>query len=345
MYVYKQNLLKVTLERRKQADMAAIERQFTTFGKLEDFHTLGVMACGSIAVVKLVRNPLDNRVWALKKVRKDTVVENKRIPNIQNERHIMYKLHSPFTVSLGRTYQDEQNVYFLMEPCLGGDMLTLLRKYKTLTEQQAKFYAVCAIEGLTYLHNLRTIYRNLKPENMVINSRGYLKLADFGFSKKIDTKTFTFCGTPEYIPPETLVGQGQDFAADFWTLGCFIYEMLAGSPPFRNENTQQLFRSIIMSKPKFPPNFTKEAKDLIKKLLCKDPSSRLGNTVGGSEAILKHKWFRGFAVGQVQNQCMDAPIKPTIDSDADLSNFPNQKINSYHTREYKEVDTSWAEKF
>ena len=112
---------------------------------------------------------------------------------------VMLKLHSPFLVNLGTTYQDKEKIYFLLEPCLGGDMLSLLKNRGTLKENDAKFYAACVLEGLSYLHSIQIIYRDLKPENLVIDRRGYIKLADFGFSKKIKNKTFTFCGTPDYI--------------------------------------------------------------------------------------------------------------------------------------------------
>merc|ERR1719203_65504 len=170
-------------------------------------------------------------------------------------------------VNLYRTYKDAYRVYFLLDACLGGELFTILRKKRYFSEKSTKIYAGCVIEGFEYMHSRDIIYRDLKPENLVLERNGYLKITDFGFAKEVEGKTFTLCGTPDYLAPEIVTGQGHGKGVDWWTLGILVYEMLASFPPFYDENTLETYRKIIKCRLKFPRYFSPPARDIIKSLL------------------------------------------------------------------------------
>eukprot|EP00494_Astrolonche_serrata_P031096 UN31365 len=157
----------------------------------------------------------------------------------------MERLSNKFLVNLIQTYQDAKRIYFLLEVCLGGELFTILRRRRYFNEETSQFYAGCVIEGFEYLHGRNIIYRDLKPENLVLGSDGYLKITDFGFAKEVADKTFTLCGTPDYLAPEIVTGQGHGKGVDWWTLGILIYEMLASFPPFYDEVPIETYRKII----------------------------------------------------------------------------------------------------
>merc|ERR1711972_1242575 len=160
-------------------------------------------------------------------------------------------LDNPFLVNLRATYKDEYRVYFLLEACLGGELFTILRKMRSFDEATARFYCVMLVEAFDYMHERDIIYRDLKPENLVLTRDGYLKVTDFGFAKVVPNKTFTLCGTPDYLAPEIVTGQGHGKGVDWWTLGILIYEMLASFPPFFDDEPMMTYRKIIQGKFEF----------------------------------------------------------------------------------------------
>eukprot|EP00494_Astrolonche_serrata_P027337 UN27600 len=179
----------------------------------------------------------------------------------------MEMMHHEFLVNLIATYKDRLRVYFLLDVCLGGELFTLLRKRRYFDEPVSQFYAACVVEAFDYMHSKSIIYRDLKPENLVLDSSGYLKVTDFGFAKKVEDKTFTLCGTPDYLAPEIVTGQGHGKGVDWWTLGILIYEMLASFPPFFHDEPIETYKKIIKCRIKFPRYFSGESKELIKGLL------------------------------------------------------------------------------
>ena len=220
--------------------------------KLEEFSTNGILGRGAFGTVKLVTDPHTSKSYALKAIRKNQVVELGQQTHILNEKKVMQMLDNPFLVNLRATYKDEFRVYFLLEVCLGGELFTILRKVRMFDEPSAKFYAACVVEAFDYMHERDIIYRDLKPENLVLNKDGYLKVTDFGFAKVVPNKTFTLCGTPDYLAPEIVTGQGHGKGVDWWTLGILIYEMLASFPPFFDDEPMMTYRKIIQGKFKFP---------------------------------------------------------------------------------------------
>lgn len=160
----------------------------------------------------------------------------------------MAECSSPFIVRLHTTFKDQLNLYMLMEVCLGGELWTLLRDRGHFDDNMTRFYVGCVLVAFEYLHSRNIIYRDLKPENMLLDEHGYVKLTDFGFAKKLlpaGRKTWTFCGTPEYVAPEIILNKGHDYAADYWSLGVLMFELLTGSPPFSGPDPMKTYNIIL----------------------------------------------------------------------------------------------------
>lgn len=289
--------------------------------KLEEFETIGILGRGAFGTVKLVQDPHSKKSFALKAIRKNQVVELGQQTHILNEKKVMQMLNNPFLVNLRATYKDQYRVYFLLEVCLGGELFTILRKMRSFDEMTAKFYASCVVEAFDYMHERDIIYRDLKPENLVLTSSGYLKVTDFGFAKIVPNKTFTLCGTPDYLAPEIVTGQGHGKGVDWWTLGILIYEMLASFPPFFDDEPMMTYRKIIQGKFKFPRYLSAESKDLISKFLKPKATKRLGVIKGGATLIRSHPWFKDFRWTALKEQSLKPPIKNKVKHTKDLSNF------------------------
>jgi len=293
--------------------------------ELSELKTVGVLGKGAFGLVSLVIDPHTNRPYALKAIKKHQIVELGQQAHIISEKRVMEKMYNKFLVNLHRTYKDTLRVYFVLDVCLGGELFTILRQRRYFDEPTAKFYTSCVVEAFAYMHSKDIIYRDLKPENLVLDNKGYLKVTDFGFAKEVTDKTFTLCGTPDYLAPEIVTGQGHGRAVDWWTLGVLIYEMLASFPPFFDDEPIETYRKIIRGRVKFPRYFTPEARDLIRGLLRNKPVKRLGILKGGADNIRKHGWFYGFNWDKLYKGTLTAPIINKVRNNKDLSNFTNSE--------------------
>ena len=209
----------------------------------------------------------------------------------------------------------------------GGELFQHLRQSKYFPEEKAKFYAAIIGLSLEYLHKKGIIYRDIKPENILLDEDGYLKLIDFGMAKilKDDEVTNSFCGTPEYLAPEIITGEGHNRMADWWSYGTLIYEMLFGIPPFFCENMEKMYELITKSDLRFPKKLkiSDEAKDFLGRLLTKDQKERFGIN-GGFEEIKKHPFFNGIDFKSLEEKKIPAPFKPVIKDALDVSNFDEE---------------------
>lgn len=218
--------------------------------------------------------------------------------------------------------QDDKHIYFLLEVLLGGELFKFLRAETQFPESWSRFFSASVLLAFCDLHERKIAYRDLKPENLVMDSNGFLKLVDFGLAKKVDSgKTWTLCGTPDYLAPEVILNEGHDWAVDYWALGVLIYEMTAGSPPFYADDPMEVYEKILSGHVSIPNHFSRSLADLVKKLLRTYQSKRLGRTKGGTAAIMKHKWFSGFDWNALMKKEMDVPIKPEVKNMEDISNF------------------------
>ncbi|KAK2587909.1 hypothetical protein KPH14_004002 [Odynerus spinipes] len=293
-----------------------------TLFDLETRGTLGVGGFGRVELVTLKSDP--DKSFALKKLKKKVMVDQQQQEHVLNEKHIMQACDSPFICKLYQTYKDSKYVYFLMEVCLGGDVWTTLQKRRFFDDATAQFMVGCVVEALDHLHSLNIVYRDLKPENLMLDARGYLKLVDFGFSKKIGPdKTWTFAGTPEYVAPEIILNKGHDRAVDYWALGILTHELLVGKPPFRATDHMTTYNKILkgVEVVGIPSIVNKNANNFIKKLLRHSASERLGYQRNGIQDIRDHKWFSSFNWQALQRLALPAPIVPTVRSRIDTRNF------------------------
>ncbi|KAF7660814.1 hypothetical protein LDENG_00273860 [Lucifuga dentata] len=307
---------------------AKLEAEAIFFSKvsLSDFNiicTLGVGGFSRVELVQLRSDPL--RSFALKVLKKHHILDTSQQGHILSERRIMMEAHNPFIVRLYRTFRDSKYLYILLEACLGGELWSLLRDRGSFDDGSTRFYAGCVIEALAFLHSRGIIYRDLKPENIILDQRGYAKLVDFGFAKKVGLgkKTWTFCGTPEYVAPEIILNKGHDSSADCWSLGILVFELMSGSPPFSESDPMKTYNVILrgIDMVEFPKKINKSAANLIKRLCRDNPSERLGNQKNGVKDIQKHKWFEGFNWEGLHQGTIDSPFTPTVDGPLDSSNF------------------------
>jgi len=282
--------------------------------------TLGV---GSFGRVKFAKYKQDGKMYAVKFMKKHEIIKLKQVDHINNEKRLMAQIDYPFVVNMMGYTKDDRFVYIIMECITGGELFTHLRRARKFSDEQSKFYAAQTAGAFAHIHNKNIIHRDLKPENILMCSTGYSKLTDFGFAKIIEpgTRTYTLCGTPEYIAPEVLLNKGHGKPVDWWTLGILIYEMIVGQPPFCDEDPMGIYQKILAGKIYFPKYFDKNAKALVKKLLTADLSKRYGNLKDGADDILKHKWFSSIDWDKLEKLELPAPYKPTMKDDQDTSNF------------------------
>jgi len=203
-------------------------------------------------------------------------------------------------------------VYFLLEYVVGGEMFEHLRRLQRFSNETAKFYAAEIVATLERLHLLNVVYRDLKPENVLIDQDGHIKMIDFGFAKIVSDRTWTLCGTPEYLAPELIQSKGHDKAVDWWALGVFIFEMLAGYPPFFDDNPVRIYEKILCGDLTFPTFFESSAKDLIGRLLVIDRTKRLGNLKHGADGVKNHPWFKDVDWRMVYEKHLKPPFIPTV---------------------------------
>ncbi|XP_013790560.1 cGMP-dependent protein kinase, isozyme 2 forms cD4/T1/T3A/T3B-like isoform X1 [Limulus polyphemus] len=292
--------------------------------------TLGIGGFGRVELVQISHNP--SRSFALKVMKKAQIVETRQQQHILSEKIIMEEANCDFIVKLYKTFKDSKYLYMLMESCLGGELWTILRDRGIFDDVTTRFYTACVVEAFDYLHSRLIIYRDLKPENMLLDIKGYVKLVDFGFAKKLTTgrKTWTFCGTPEYVAPEVILNRGHDISADYWSLGVLMFELLTGTPPFTGPDPMRTYNIILkgIDAVEFPRLISRNAMALIKKLCRDNPAERLGYQSGGIKDIQKHKWFDGFNWEGLRDHSLQPPILPQIRNASDTSNFDQYPPNN-----------------
>lgn len=295
--------------------------------RFQDLTHLAVLGSGTFGRVTLVQDKATKQVYALKAMLKSEIVAHKQQSNVLNEKNVMMACNNPFILRLYQTFKDPKKLYMLLEFIQGGELFSVLHKANSdgVPDYHAKFYAIGVTNALAYLHAKDIAYRDMKPENCLIDKDGYPKLVDFGFAKVITGKSFTLCGTPEYLAPELVLGRGHNKAVDYWALGILIFEMEAGYSPYSDQsgNMDQVVicKNIVNGQLRFPPQYNADCKDLVKKLLTREVANRLGNLKGGAEDIKQHKWFSGVDAEAYYKKTIRAPWIPSVKSPTDTSQF------------------------
>ena len=291
---------------------------------LELKKTLGIGAFGRIRLAKVKSNKGGENIqtFALKCLSKKSINENGLQDHVLNEKEIMCELNHPFILKFHCAMQDDRYIYFLLELLLGGELFKFLRAETQFPETWGRFYAASVLLAFCQIHARKIAYRDLKPENLVMDSDGYLKVVDFGLAKKLENgKTWTLCGTPDYLAPEVILNEGHDWAVDYWALGVLIFEMTSGSPPFYADDPMEVYEKILSGHVSIPSHFSRGLADLVRKLLKTYQSKRMGRTRGGTSTVMKHKWFSGFNWDALLAKKLDVPIKPVVKNAEDASNF------------------------
>lgn len=295
----------------------------------EDFELISIVGRGTFGKVYLVKKTLDRKLFAMKVIRKDIVIEHESIESLMLEKMILTQVNHPFIIGLNYVFQKAYRIYFIMDFVQGGELFKHLTDAKRFAEDKTKFYAAQIALALGYLHDSQIIYRDLKPENILIGKDGYIMLADFGLAKMIGPSgedPNSFCGTPEYLSPEMIVGSGHDHTLDWWALGILIYEMIIGIPPFYNQNKHQMYNLIQHAPIRWPQKdkhgieVSRDARDLISKMLNKNRRERLGQNKDVEE-ILSHPWFADLNIEDLKHKRLPAPFVPQVASQRDLQNF------------------------
>ncbi|XP_061560262.1 cGMP-dependent protein kinase 2 isoform X2 [Phycodurus eques] len=268
--------------------------------------TLGVGGFGRVELMTALNH---GKYYAMKRVSKKHIVGKRQEEHVLFEKKILKAIQCDFIVRLHATFKDTRYIYMVMEFCGGGEIWTKLKEVGRFDEQMAVFCTACVVEAYAYLHKKSIMYRDLKPENLMLDACGYVKLVDFGFARELvrGEKTYSFVGTPEYMAPEIIKNQGHDFAVDFWSLGVLIYELLVGSPPFSSSEPQKIYSKILDGVLKYPPYLSEAAKSIISKLCRPRPGQRLGNTKNGIQEVRHHRWFSNMNWHKLRMAQLDAP--------------------------------------
>uniref|UniRef100_A0A3P8UHV6 cGMP-dependent protein kinase n=1 Tax=Cynoglossus semilaevis TaxID=244447 RepID=A0A3P8UHV6_CYNSE len=322
-------------EMRRLREKIALLPQHQPFQQLEIVATLGSGGFGRVELVKLKD---EDTTFALKCIKKKHIVDTNQQEHIYSEKNILQEIKSEFIIRLFRTFRDSRFVYMLLEVCLGGELWTVLRDMGYFDEPTARFCTGCVLEAFDYLHTMGIIFRDLKPENLLLDTEGYVKMADFGFAKKIGLgkKTWTFCGTPEYLAPEVIMNKGHDFGADCWSLGILIFELLTGSPPFSGSDHIRIYTMILhgIEKIDFPRRISKRPDDLIRRLCRFFPVAQILNHC----VVLRTR----FNWEGLRHHKLSSPLKTEVKGPLDYSHFD---LFPPDTEEVPEELSGWDKDF
>lgn len=295
--------------------------------KPSDFDFLKTIGKGSFGKVYLVRHPADKKVYAMKVMGKEHIKRRNEVKHIMAERNVLIKnIEHPFLVSLHYSFQTKDKLYFVLDYLNGGELFFHLQKERHFSESRSKFYAAEIACALGYLHDNNVIYRDLKPENLLLDKSGYVILTDFGLCKenmKPSDTTETFCGTPEYLAPEILLKKPYDRTVDWWCLGSVLFEMLIGLPPFYSRDRNVMYERILHQRLVVPTSISPSCKDLLQKLLQKDCQKRLGAD-NDFQDIKEHPFFASIDFEKLLRKEIRAPFIPKIKDELDISHIDKE---------------------
>lgn len=306
----------------KQQFLGMYSNPCATTKKLEDYDKVKTLGKGGYSTILLVRDKVSLQILTIKALEKAEIVQRNHTKQILNEKKILQSVNFPFTIMMVASFTDNLYVYFVTPFESGGELFSLIRKSKTLSETLAKFYAGQVVLGIEYLHHCSVIHRDIKPENIFISKEGYIKLGDFGFSKMIKCRTWTLCGTPEYLAPEIILSKGYSFAVDWWSMGVLIFEMTCGYTPFYSSTKERQYERILCGIYKVPDEVNTTCKALIKHLLVVDPMKRYGSLKAGVYDIKSAKWFSDIDWLALLHKKVKPPYIPQVENEGDADNFP-----------------------
>uniref|UniRef100_A0A8C5C2X3 protein kinase C n=1 Tax=Gadus morhua TaxID=8049 RepID=A0A8C5C2X3_GADMO len=296
---------------------------------LKDFKCVAVLGRGHFGKVLLAEYKSTGEMFAIKALKKGDIVARDEVDSLMCEKRIFETVNSvrhPFLVNLFACFQTQEHVCFVMEYAAGGDLMMHIHA-DVFSEPRAIFYAACVVLGLQFLHDHKIVYRDLKLDNLLLDTEGYVKIADFGLCKEgmgFRDRTSTFCGTPEFLAPEVLTETSYTRAVDWWGLGVLIFEMLVGESPFPGDDEEEVFDSIVNDEVRYPRFLSTEAISIMRRLLRRSPERRLGAGEKDAEEVKKHLFFRNLDWNGLLAKKVKPPFVPTIQGNSDVSNFDNE---------------------
>ena len=287
---------------------------------------------GGLGHVFEAKDLKSGKTLAIKVMIKKELIEKEQVTHVENEKNLLERLDHTFIVKSRGFFQDSKFVYFAMEKIQCGELFDLLKDRYIITEPETCFFSSQIFSVLQHLHANKIIYRDLKPENIMLDSRGFIKVIDFGLGKVLeDDRTYTFCGTPQYMAPESCQGKGYGFAVDWWSFGIIIYEMIVGTTPFDDDDPMTVFKRILSTKPFYPKTMSSSAKNLIKGLLKKKTKERLGVTFGGATKIRDHAFFKGINFRDVLTKKIKCPVPEFAEGKKDSNLFSKSPSSNEDT--------------
>uniref|UniRef100_A0A673VT48 protein kinase C n=1 Tax=Salmo trutta TaxID=8032 RepID=A0A673VT48_SALTR len=296
---------------------------------LQDFKLIAVLGRGHFGKVLLSEYKRTGSVYAIKALKKGDIVARDEVDSLMCEKRIFETVnssHHPFLVNLFACFQTPEHVCFVMEYTAGGDLMMHIHA-DVFTEPRAVFYAACVVLGLQFLHDHKIVYRDLKLDNLLLDTQGYVKIADFGLCKEgmgYGDRTSTFCGTPEFLAPEVLTDTSYTRAVDWWGLGVLVYEMLVGESPFPGDDEEEVFDSIVNDEVRYPRFLSTEAIGIMRRLLRRNPERRLGSAEKDADDVKKQPFFRSMDWEALLQRRLPPPFVPNIRGREDVSNFDEE---------------------
>ena len=276
------------------------------------FEFIKVLGKGSYSIVTLVRKKDTGVLYAMKSIEKQRVLQEMTVNQILSEKIILSSINHPFICKMFWAFQSRKKLHIVMEYYPGGELYHHLKRVTRFNEDHAKFYFSEVLLSLKYLHEKDIAYRDLKPENVVIDIDGHVRLTDFGLSKMdMRDESRSFCGSPEYMSPDMLRNQGHTKMVDLYCIGVLLYELVTGHPPFYDKNKSEMYKKILNAKLQVPDFVSDEAKDLIARLMDKNPKMRIGS-VGGIEEVMRHPWLRDVDFEKLTEKKVKPPYVPDL---------------------------------
>jgi len=313
-------------KKQESTQIVNTDKKSTKKISLDDFELLCVIGRGSFGKVMKVRKKDTKEIFAMKILAKDMLIKQNMVAYTKSEKNILQMVEHPFIVQLRYAFQTDSKLYLVLDFLSGGELFFHLSKEVKFSVDRARFYTAELVLAIGHLHSKDIIYRDLKPENVVLDSKGHVCLTDFGLAKKDITssnQTHTFCGTPEYLAPEIIKGKGHGKPVDWWSLGILLYEMLVGLPPFYSENMNEMYELILKAPLKFPSFVPPDAQSLLRGLLERDETKRLGSGPSDAKEIMQHPFFASIDWEKLFKKEIDPPFVPESSKDDDETTARN----------------------
>lgn len=324
----------------KMSQMRTSLSKSLDYSNLRIHSMLGKGAFGTVWLTTFLGDE-KKKTYALKEIKKKALVEKECLTLIMREARILTTVKHQFIIDLTNVYHNKTSLLMLFPVMPGGELHQLMEEYTCFSERASKFYVGVILEALSYLHQKNILFRDLKPENVLLDEDGYCILVDFGFAKQTREKTFTLCGTPLYLAPEIILSQGQDARVDYWAWTTILFEVVSGEHPFYENLDSQvnLFKKICKGNIFVPDDLeaSDEFYDLVTKSFKVDGQKRIG-ALNGCDEIRAHKWFENFDFESLRKRKLVAPWKPDVDEEQQMLGDGQKLIMNSNERTVSEEE-------